>query len=128
MHLGVFSFNTEYGIRPDEMARALEDRGYESFWAPEHTHIPASRLSPYPGGGDLPRPYYHMADPFVSLMAAAAATNMATDHPSRNACWAAVARSASPICADTARAWPMRDSGSRVATWPPVTASSAGPA
>lgn len=74
MHLGVFSFNTEYGIRPDEMARALEDRGYESFWAPEHTHIPASRLSPYPGGGDLPRPYYHMADPFVSLMAAAAAT------------------------------------------------------
>ena len=74
MQLGIFSFNTEYGIRPDEFAVALEERGYESFWLPEHTHIPASRLSPYPGGGDLPRPYYHMADPFVSAMAAAAAT------------------------------------------------------
>jgi probable F420-dependent oxidoreductase len=71
----MFSFNTDYGIRPDEMARALEERGYESFWVPEHTHIPASRISPYPAGGDLPRPYYHMADPFVSLMAAAAATS-----------------------------------------------------
>jgi len=74
MKLGIFSFNTDYGIRPDEMARALEARGYESFWVPEHTHIPASRLSPYPSGGDLPRPYYHMADPFVSLAAAAAVT------------------------------------------------------
>ena len=74
MQLGIFSFNTEYGIRPDDLARALEERGYESLWLPEHTHIPASRLSPYPGGGDLPRPYYHMADPFVSAMAAAAAT------------------------------------------------------
>lgn len=74
MQLGIFSFNTEYGIRPDELARALEERGYESLWLPEHTHIPASRLSPYPGGGDLPRPYYHMGDPFVSAMAAAAAT------------------------------------------------------
>jgi len=74
MQLGIFSFNTDYGIRPDEMARALEARGYESFWVPEHTHIPADRRSPYPGGGDLPRPYYHMADPFVSLAAAAAVT------------------------------------------------------
>jgi probable F420-dependent oxidoreductase len=74
MQLGIFSFNTEYGIRPDELAKALEGHGYESLWLPEHTHIPASRLSPYPGGGDLPRPYYHMGDPFVSAMAAAAAT------------------------------------------------------
>ena len=74
MKLGVFSFNTEYGIRPDRLARELEARGYESLFVGEHTHIPTSRRSPYPGGGELPRPYYHMADPFVSLMAAAAAT------------------------------------------------------
>jgi probable F420-dependent oxidoreductase len=74
MHLGVFSYNVEYGARPDELARAAEQRGFESFWVGEHTHIPAARRTPYPGGGELPKPYYHMADPFVSLMAAAAAT------------------------------------------------------
>jgi probable F420-dependent oxidoreductase len=75
MQLGMCSFNTDYGIRPDEMARALEERGYESLWVPEHTHIPASRRTPYPGAGDLPRPYYHIADPFVSLATAAAVTD-----------------------------------------------------
>ena len=74
MHLGIFSYNVDYGVRPDELARACEERGFESFWVGEHTHIPASRQTPYPGGDPLPRPYYHMADPFVSLMAAAAAT------------------------------------------------------
>jgi len=74
MNLGIFSYNVEYGARPDELARAAEERGFESFWVGEHTHIPASRLTPYPGGEPLPKPYYHMADPFVSLMAAAAAT------------------------------------------------------
>ena len=74
MHLGLFSYNVEYGARPDELARAAEERGFESFWVGEHTHIPASRRTPYPGGEPLPKPYYHMADPFVSLMAAAAAT------------------------------------------------------
>ena len=74
MHLGVFSYNVEYGARPDELARAAEERGFESFWVGEHTHIPAARRTPYPGGGELPKPYYHMADPFVSLMAAAGAT------------------------------------------------------
>lgn len=74
MHLGIFSYNTEYGARPDELARACEARGVESLWVGEHTHIPASRRTPYPGGDPLPRPYYHMADPFVSLMAAAAVT------------------------------------------------------
>lgn len=74
MKLGVFSYNTGYGMRPDDLARALEERGFESFWVGEHTHIPAERRTPYPGGGDLPRPYYHMADPFVSLAAAATAT------------------------------------------------------
>lgn len=74
MDIGIMTFNTEYGIRADHMARALEDAGYESFWLPEHTHIPADRRTPYPGGGELPRPYYHMADPFISLGAAAAVT------------------------------------------------------
>lgn len=74
MDLGVFSFNTDYGIRPDDLGRALEERGFESLWVGEHTHIPASRVSPYPGGGELPKPYYHMADPFVSLAMAAAVT------------------------------------------------------
>ncbi len=74
MKLGIFSYNTDYGIRPDVLAKALEERDFESLWVGEHTHIPASRLTPYPGGGPLPKPYYHMADPFVSLMAAAAAT------------------------------------------------------
>ena len=74
MRLGVFSYNVEYGARPDELARAAEERGYVSFWVGEHTHIPAARQTPYPGGDPLPKPYYHMADPFVSLMAAAAAT------------------------------------------------------
>lgn len=74
MYLGIFSYNTEYGARPDALARACEDRGFESLWVGEHTHIPASRQTPYPGGDPLPRPYYHMADPFVSLMAAAAVT------------------------------------------------------
>ena len=74
MHLGLFSYNVEYGARPDELACAAEERGYESFWVGEHTHIPATRQTPYPGGDPLPKPYYHMADPFVSLMAAAAVT------------------------------------------------------
>jgi probable F420-dependent oxidoreductase len=74
MRLGLFSYNVEYGARPDELARAAEARGFESFWVGEHTHIPAARQTPYPGGEPLPKPYYHMADPFVSLMAAAAAT------------------------------------------------------
>lgn len=61
-------------MRADVLARELEARGYESLWVGEHTHIPAERRSPYPGGGELPRPYYHMIDPFVSLAAAAGAT------------------------------------------------------
>jgi probable F420-dependent oxidoreductase len=74
MHYGVVMFATEYAIAPDELARALEERGFESLWLPEHTHIPASRQSPWPGGGDLPRDYWSAYDPFVALMAAAGAT------------------------------------------------------
>jgi probable F420-dependent oxidoreductase len=74
MHIGVCMFATDYAIRVDELARAAEDRGYESLWVPEHTHIPTSRRTPFPGGGQLPKEYSHTLDPFVSLMAAAAAT------------------------------------------------------
>ncbi len=74
MDFGVTMFPTDYAIRPDELAKALEERGFESFWAPEHTHIPASRNTPWPGGPDLPRDYWHTFDPFVALTAAAAAT------------------------------------------------------
>src|SRR5215470_16125612 len=74
MKLGVAMFATDYAIRPDEFARACEERGFESVWFPEHTHIPASRRTPWPLGGDLPKDYWHTHDLFVSLMAAAAAT------------------------------------------------------
>jgi probable F420-dependent oxidoreductase len=74
MHYGIVMFATHYAIRPDELARAVESRGFESLWVPEHTHIPASRRSPWPGGGDLPREYWHSYDPFVALTMAAAVT------------------------------------------------------
>src|SRR5215475_6425164 len=74
MKLGVAIFPTDYTIRPDDFARACEERGFESVWFPEHTHIPASRRTPYPAGGDLPKEYWHTYDPFVALTAAASAT------------------------------------------------------
>ena len=74
MKLGVFMFATDYAMRIDDLAREVEARGFESLFVPEHTHIPISRRSPWPGGPDLPREYWHTLDPFVSLMAAAAAT------------------------------------------------------
>jgi probable F420-dependent oxidoreductase len=67
-------FPTEYAIAPDELAQALEERGFESVWFPEHTHIPASRRTPWPGGPDLPKDYWSSYDPFVALTAAATAT------------------------------------------------------
>lgn len=74
MRIGVFYFPTEYGIDIAELARALEDRGFESLFVCEHTHIPVSRRTPFPGGGELPRRYAHTHDPFVALSFAAAAT------------------------------------------------------
>ena len=74
MKLGVFMFATDHAMRIDDLAREVEARGFESLFVPEHTHIPISRRSPWPGGPDLPREYWHTLDPFVSLMAAAAAT------------------------------------------------------
>jgi probable F420-dependent oxidoreductase len=74
MKVGLVIFATDYAIRPDELARAAEARGFESLWLPEHTHIPASRKSPWPGGPKLPKEYWHTHDPFVALAMAAAVT------------------------------------------------------
>lgn len=74
MRLGYATMNTPDDVRPDVLARALEDRGYDSLWIGEHSHIPASRRTPYPTGGPLPTPYLRMMDPFVSLTVAATAT------------------------------------------------------
>jgi len=74
MKYGIAMFPTDYAIQTDELAREMEARGFESIWLPEHTHIPASRKSPWPGGPNLPREYWHTLDPFVALGAAAAVT------------------------------------------------------
>ena len=74
MKLGICMFATDYAIRIDDLAREVEARGFESLFVPEHTHIPTSRRSPWPGGPNLPREYWHTLDPFVALTAAAAAT------------------------------------------------------
>ncbi|OJW22830.1 MAG: hypothetical protein BGO51_23675 [Rhodospirillales bacterium 69-11] len=74
MAFGASMFFTDYSIGAVELGRTLEDRGFESLWAPEHSHIPLTRKSPFPGGGDLPKKYYDTMDPFVTLAAAAVAT------------------------------------------------------
>ncbi len=74
MDYGVVSFVTDYSISPAELARVAEDLGFESMFVTEHTHIPASRESPWPGGAELPREYSHTLDPFVALATAAAVT------------------------------------------------------
>jgi probable F420-dependent oxidoreductase len=74
MHFGASMFFTDYSMTSAELAQALEARGFESVWAPEHSHIPTSRRSPFPGGGDLPKQYHDAMDPFVTLTAAAMAT------------------------------------------------------
>ncbi len=71
---GVMMFATDYAIQPGELARATEERGLDSLFFPEHTHIPTSRRSPWPGGGDLPMEYSHTHDLFVAMTAAAAVT------------------------------------------------------
>jgi probable F420-dependent oxidoreductase len=74
MDFGALMFFTDYAISATEFAQALEARGFESVWAPEHSHIPTARKSPWPGGGELPKVYCEAMDPFVSLTAAAVAT------------------------------------------------------
>ncbi len=74
MKFGVFMFATDYSIRPAELAKAAEERGFESLFLTEHTHIPSSRETPWPGGADLPKEYAHTLDPFVALASAATVT------------------------------------------------------
>jgi probable F420-dependent oxidoreductase len=74
MHFGVTMFPTDYSIQPHDLAMEAEARGFESLWLPEHSHIPTSRKSPWPGGGELPKYYCDSYDPFVSLAAAAVTT------------------------------------------------------
>jgi probable F420-dependent oxidoreductase len=71
---GVMMFPTDYAVQPAELARAVEERGLDSLFFPEHTHIPTSRKSPWPGGGELPMEYSHTHDQFVALTAAAIVT------------------------------------------------------
>jgi len=74
MKFGVAIFPTEYAISLTELAPSAEDLGFESLWVAEHTHIPTSRQSPWPAGGELPKHYWHTMDPFVALTAAAFAS------------------------------------------------------
>jgi len=75
MQLGLCTFATDDGIHPVSLGRLAEERGFESLFYPEHTHIPAGRVTPYPLGGELPREYSHTLDPFVALAAVAAVTD-----------------------------------------------------
>jgi probable F420-dependent oxidoreductase len=74
MKVGLTIFPTDYSMQPPDLAIEAEERDFESIWLPEHSHIPTSRKSPWPGGGELPKYYYESYDPFVSLGAAAAVT------------------------------------------------------
>jgi probable F420-dependent oxidoreductase len=74
VHVGISMFLTEYSISPAALAQAVEDRGFESLFVPEHTHIPASRETPYPLGPELPKEYIHLFDPFVALAVMAGVT------------------------------------------------------
>lgn len=75
MDFGIAIFQTDATPPPDVTARMVEERGFESFWLPEHSHIPAARDSPYPMGGDLPPEYARTWDPFIGLALAGAATS-----------------------------------------------------
>jgi probable F420-dependent oxidoreductase len=75
MDFGIGYFPTHDAVRPGPFARMVQERGFDSLFVAEHTHIPASRDSPYPGGGPLPQKYIHTYDPFVALTAAAEATS-----------------------------------------------------
>ena len=74
MEFGASIFFTDYSISPADLAMALEERGFDSLWVAEHSHIPVPRRTPAPGGGELAKRYYEVMDPFVTLTAAAAAT------------------------------------------------------
>jgi alkanesulfonate monooxygenase SsuD/methylene tetrahydromethanopterin reductase-like flavin-dependent oxidoreductase (luciferase family) len=75
VRIGVYTFATDYSAGVIEVGRALQERGFESLFLPEHSHIPCSRQTPWPGGDELPPEYSHALDPFVALSAAAATTD-----------------------------------------------------
>ena len=93
---GVTTFPTDYGPSVVDLAIAVEERGLDSIFFNEHTHIPVSRRTPFPGGGELPREYSHTHDPFVALAAAAALEN-----PARTG--AGNARNLDPGCCSVSR-------------------------
>jgi probable F420-dependent oxidoreductase len=74
MKFGISMFATDTAITPSELGKAVEERGFESLFFPEHTHIPASRISPWPGGAELPPEYFHCMDPFVAMASVFAVT------------------------------------------------------
>ena len=74
MHIGAVMFFTAASMQPAPLARELEQRGFESLWVPEHTHVPLSRVTPFPSGGAMLRPYFDIYDPFLALNTAAAVT------------------------------------------------------
>lgn len=75
MKYGVMMFPTDYSMSPADLGKAAEERGFESIWLPEHSHIPTSRKSPWPGGAELPKMYYDVMDPFVGLATVASVTS-----------------------------------------------------
>jgi probable F420-dependent oxidoreductase len=75
LKFGIVMFVTDYSMTVRDLATAVEERGFESLFLPEHSHIPTSRISPWPGGPELPRHYLHTLDPFAALMAAASCTS-----------------------------------------------------
>lgn len=74
LSVGAIIMPTDYGAAPQDVARVLEDHGFESLFIPEHTHIPWSRTSPFPLSGALPQPYWRNLDPFIVMGVALAAT------------------------------------------------------
>jgi probable F420-dependent oxidoreductase len=75
MKFGIAIFPTDYSISMQELAPAVEERGFDSLWVAEHSHIPTSRATPYPSGGELPKQYADTFDPFIALTVAATATS-----------------------------------------------------
>src|SRR5437868_15403069 len=78
MEFGASIFFTDYSISPTKLAMAMEERGLDALWVAEHSHIPVPRRTPAPGGGELPKPYYAVMDPIVTLATAAAVTRRLT--------------------------------------------------
>src|SRR5216683_4138146 len=74
MKFGIAIFPTDYAISMAELAPTVESAGFESLWVAEHSHIPASRESAWPAGGELPKHYWHTMDPFLALTVAATAS------------------------------------------------------